>query len=91
MNVNKIIIWFWWSGSRSWLSGFQCSVGYCSALDAELWAILHGLQLALIRGYPKVVIESDCVVAINMIKAQQVGETMTTLIHQIVLASLDLE
>lgn len=66
-----------------WLSGFQRSLGCCSALDAELWAILHGLQLTLICG--------DCTVAINMIKAQQAGETMSTLIRQIALASLDLE
>lgn len=37
------------------------------------------------------VIKSDCAVAINMIKAHQESETMSTLIRQITIASMDLE
>lgn len=47
--------------------------------------------LALICGYPKVVIESDCTVVINMTKAQQPEEMMSTLIRQIILASSAVE
>lgn len=58
-------------------------MGCCLALNVELWAILHGLQLAKLRGYSKVVIKSDCMVAINLINEQMEGVTMTTLVPKI--------
>ena len=30
---------------RKWITGFSINLGYCIALVAELWAILHGLRL----------------------------------------------
>lgn len=51
----------------NWIEGYQRYVGRGSTLNAELWTILQGLQVAKARGYVKVVVESDCFVTLKMI------------------------
>ncbi|XVF06929.1 hypothetical protein REPUB_Repub06bG0093400 [Reevesia pubescens] len=48
-----------------WLGGFTHRVGISYILTAELWAIFHGLQLCWDRGYRKIELESDSLVAIQ--------------------------
>ncbi|KAK9038132.1 hypothetical protein V6N11_023021 [Hibiscus sabdariffa] len=47
------------SGGR-WIRGAARSVGRCNALLAEMWTIHDGLLHAWLRGYRRVVVESDC-------------------------------
>ncbi|KAK4252645.1 hypothetical protein QN277_014390 [Acacia crassicarpa] len=42
-----------------WLSGFSYHLGICSALEAEEWAFLKGLQFARNKGVDHLVVESD--------------------------------
>lgn len=51
----------------SWIVGYQRYVGRGSTLTAELWAILHGLQVVKHQRVGKVLVESDCSMAIEMI------------------------
>ncbi|MBA0629834.1 hypothetical protein Godav_024331, partial [Gossypium davidsonii] len=50
------------------LEGFQRFIRRGSVVNSELWAILHGLEITLNRGYNKVIIETDCMMAVEMIK-----------------------
>lgn len=47
--------------------GFSVSLGDCSILSAELWAVLYGVRFAWARGYTKIMIESDSLLAVNLI------------------------
>lgn len=46
---------------------FTLYLGDCSVLDAELWAILYGIRLACARGFRQIMVESDSLLAINML------------------------
>ncbi|XP_061367067.1 uncharacterized protein LOC133310186 [Gastrolobium bilobum] len=54
-----------WNGS--WLCGFSAFIGSCSPLQAELWAILRGLDLAWKYGWKNIILESDSVQAISLL------------------------
>ncbi|KAL4336803.1 hypothetical protein AHAS_Ahas12G0046700 [Arachis hypogaea] len=49
------------------LKGFSCNLGNCSIMHAELWAVIHGLNIATTNGYQYLVVESDSAEAINFI------------------------
>lgn len=49
------------------LWGFSFKLGACSAIQAELWGILHGLELSIVREMSHTVIESDSLMAIKLI------------------------
>ena len=53
--------------SGTWKGGFIANIGYCSALAAELWAVLHGLRFAKRKGFKQVIIELDSLEVINML------------------------
>lgn len=58
-------------------------IGYNALWNKEYMIV----KLAMLRDYFKVMIESDCMVAINLINAQMGGVTIITLVQQIVEAS----
>ncbi|KAL4312666.1 hypothetical protein GQ457_01G024060 [Hibiscus cannabinus] len=43
----------------NWIFGFSKSVGICSVLTTELWAILFGLRHVWILGFRKIEVETD--------------------------------
>lgn len=47
--------------------GFAEGLGACSCTEAELWAVLKGLHLVKDRGIQNIAIETDSVVAKNLI------------------------
>ncbi|KAK8504072.1 hypothetical protein V6N12_005613 [Hibiscus sabdariffa] len=52
-----------------WIWGVARSVGRCNVLLAELWAIHDGLLHAWLRGYRQIVVESDCLEAVHIVKS----------------------
>ncbi|KAK5770537.1 hypothetical protein PVK06_046693 [Gossypium arboreum] len=62
---------------RNWIEGFQRFIGRGSSMNAELWAIFYGLEMAQSRRYDKVILETDCMTAVEMIK-EGLRSTTTT-------------
>ncbi|KAF7838057.1 putative ribonuclease H protein [Senna tora] len=52
----------------NFLASFTKYLGDCSVLQAELYAIANGLEVAWSLGFRKVVIESDSLTAVNLLK-----------------------
>ncbi|KAF7840571.1 putative ribonuclease H protein At1g65750 family [Senna tora] len=52
--------------SGTWLKGFTFNIGECGVLEAELWGLLKGLEMAWDYGCKKVHIEMDSVMALNV-------------------------
>ncbi|KAE8656904.1 hypothetical protein F3Y22_tig00116997pilonHSYRG00576 [Hibiscus syriacus] len=50
-----------------WVMGFMKFIGCCSALDAELWGLFEGLQVAWNMGVRKIKVESDCKEAVDLL------------------------
>ncbi|KAL5796454.1 hypothetical protein ACOSQ2_001274 [Xanthoceras sorbifolium] len=50
-----------------WLGGFSSKIGTGSALEAELWTALEGLQMAWKSGARKVILESDSNDTVNLL------------------------
>eukprot|EP00258_Populus_trichocarpa_P027694 XP_024443713.1 uncharacterized protein LOC112324533 [Populus trichocarpa] len=55
-----------------WIGGFARNIGICSSVNAELWAVYVGLQLAWDRGFRKVDLESDSKVVVGLINGDSV-------------------
>lgn len=49
------------------LFGYACGLGPCSITEAELWAILKGLQIARSCGFSRILIETDSLAAVRLI------------------------
>ncbi|RYQ87637.1 hypothetical protein Ahy_B09g095159 [Arachis hypogaea] len=49
------------------LKGYSCNLGNCSITHAELWAVIHGMNIATRNGYQHLVVESDSTAAISFI------------------------
>lgn len=47
---------------------------YCSVLEAELWAIYHGICIAWGRGFSNLIIESDSSEAISLLDSQSFAQ-----------------
>ncbi|KAF7844298.1 Non-LTR retroelement reverse transcriptase [Senna tora] len=52
---------------RSWLWGMARNIGSCSSLEAEIWGILSGMELAWEKGFRKVIVEADSKVDIDLV------------------------
>ena len=65
-----------------WLYGFWVNLGSCSALMAELWGAWYVLKIAWERGYRRLILEIDSLLAVNMIikKHKQVNNYHSLLI-----------
>lgn len=51
-----------------WIAGYQRSIGRGTTLLWKLWGIFHGLQVVHLKGFPKVISESDCNMVLEMVK-----------------------
>ncbi|MBA0675400.1 hypothetical protein Goari_016946 [Gossypium aridum] len=67
----------------SWLEGFRKYTRRGSALKSEICDILIGLQVARLRKYIKVIVESDRLYTIEMILEISVNIPWMTLIQRI--------
>ena len=51
----------------SWVFEFGRKLSPCSSLHAEMWAILTVMEVAWERGFRRVIVESDCSEAVELI------------------------
>ncbi|XP_019199070.1 PREDICTED: uncharacterized protein LOC109192823 [Ipomoea nil] len=51
--------------SGSWKKGFMFNMGNCTPFEAESWALLKGIQLAIQMGVKKAMFESDSSLLVN--------------------------
>ena len=54
-----------------WLEGFCGVLGAATPLQAELWGLRQALSLVKDNGWSSVIIESDCLEAINLISGEE--------------------
>lgn len=54
------------------LFAFAYKLDHCSVLEAELWAIYHGLSIVWGRGFRNLVVESDSANAIRLLSEVRV-------------------
>ncbi|KAK8512446.1 hypothetical protein V6N12_075025 [Hibiscus sabdariffa] len=66
-----------------WVVSFTRPVGRCSVLVAELWALHDMLHCAWDRGFPKVLIESDCLEVIRILQQTSPSLSSTSLVASI--------
>ncbi|KAL4383219.1 hypothetical protein GQ457_15G014810 [Hibiscus cannabinus] len=67
----------------SWLGGFARDTGHCSALLIELWVVHDCLYLAWSLNFRRLVLETDCMEVIRMLKfpsTSRVGNNLIELI-----------
>ncbi|KAH1189825.1 hypothetical protein GmHk_20G057519 [Glycine max] len=59
------------------IEGFSRRIRFCSILEAELWALYHGLGMAVKHGIQNLVVKSDCLNGLMAPHKQQVKLTLT--------------
>ncbi|KAK8556750.1 hypothetical protein V6N12_003145 [Hibiscus sabdariffa] len=69
--------------SGDWLRGYRQSVGVVPPLNAELWSILVGLQLAFSMGFSRVQVQSDSSAAIRLILDPMAANSVSSLVRRI--------
>ncbi|MBA0850449.1 hypothetical protein Goshw_029881, partial [Gossypium schwendimanii] len=70
----------------NWIPGFNRYLGKCSTFEAELWGILDGLPVMLIKGYRRAKIQTnnlDAVQALTNIGLEDSGITLLKRLHRI--------
>ncbi|KAE8696798.1 hypothetical protein F3Y22_tig00110646pilonHSYRG00115 [Hibiscus syriacus] len=71
------------NNTSDWISGFQKSIGITSTIQAELWAILIGLQCAQKKGFEMVQIHFDCVEAVDIVNNPNASRNPLSLVRLI--------
>lgn len=67
-----------------WIIGFSRGLGALDDLSAEVWGIFTGLQLAWMKGFRHICIETDSTASIDLIgKGCTTGHPLFPLIHNI--------
>ncbi|KAG8502826.1 hypothetical protein CXB51_000473 [Gossypium anomalum] len=61
----------------NWNEGFIKHLGRCFIFNAELWAIFCGLEVAKLREYRKLIMESDCLEAVSALRIS-LGKKIST-------------
>ncbi|KAG8491044.1 hypothetical protein CXB51_014209 [Gossypium anomalum] len=75
----------------NWLVGFRKYIGRGSALNSKLWAILTGPEMAQLKNNSKIIAESECLDAIEMILGNSMNTLLMTLLRQIMEAKRQLQ
>ncbi|KAK8572182.1 hypothetical protein V6N12_028243 [Hibiscus sabdariffa] len=71
------------SDDGSWILGFNKTIGILRPLQAELWGILLGLQLAWENGFERLLIQSDNREAIKRLNASTASSDPCSLVRSI--------
>ncbi|KAK8560618.1 hypothetical protein V6N13_083055 [Hibiscus sabdariffa] len=56
-----------------WIRRFSKFIGKCSVVEAELWSIATGLDLAWVMGYRRVMVESNNADALRLLQRRFTG------------------
>ncbi|KAL4279622.1 hypothetical protein GQ457_03G027550 [Hibiscus cannabinus] len=75
-----------WGPTGEWFISFTKAIGVCAVVDAELWGIYIGLVCAWDLHVTGVVVETDCLGALNFIRLGRNGKGS----HGLVLHILEL-
>lgn len=79
-----------WDGS--WKGGFSYNIGCCSVDEAEAWAVIQGLRMALSLGVTKIIVESDSKVTIDRLHNHNgLHGNISNLIHRCLAVLCDFE
>ncbi|KAE8693093.1 hypothetical protein F3Y22_tig00110819pilonHSYRG00319 [Hibiscus syriacus] len=70
------------SHAGTWLIGFHKSIGITTPLQAELWGIFIGLQVAWEQGYERLQVQSDNSQAIQLLN-DNAGQNSFPLVRNI--------
>ncbi|KAK8527670.1 hypothetical protein V6N12_054875 [Hibiscus sabdariffa] len=65
----------------SWISGFQKTIGKCSPLQAELWAIFTGLNYSWDQVFTLLQIQTDCKEVVTMLNAVHAAKSTFPLVR----------
>ncbi|KAE8664737.1 hypothetical protein F3Y22_tig00112738pilonHSYRG00210 [Hibiscus syriacus] len=71
------------SSAGDWITGFHESIGITTPLQAELWAIYIGLQLAWIHSFDLLQIQSDSLQAIKLLNEANLNRDLFPLVRVI--------
>lgn len=69
--------------SRNWICRFQGYIGAGSAQNAELWAIFHGMETTQQCGHKKIIVETYCMMALEMIQESMGSTPSITIVRRI--------
>ncbi|KAK8649108.1 hypothetical protein V6N13_129844 [Hibiscus sabdariffa] len=66
-----------------WVRGFARSVGICSPIESELWAVHEGLVQAWVLGLKRVVVEVDSASVLRLLSQHSCRESSMTIVQHI--------
>ncbi|XP_039002417.1 uncharacterized protein LOC120128874 [Hibiscus syriacus] len=66
-----------------WIIGFNKPVGISTPLQAELWGIFEGLQLAISLNITRLQCQTDCAEALNLVSSPMASCSPITLVRSI--------
>ncbi|KAK8630332.1 hypothetical protein V6N13_079130 [Hibiscus sabdariffa] len=66
-----------------WVRGFARSVGICSPIEFELWAVHEGLVQAWVLGLKRVVVEVDSTLVLRLLSQRSCRESSMTIVQHI--------
>ncbi|KAE8690236.1 hypothetical protein F3Y22_tig00110904pilonHSYRG00066 [Hibiscus syriacus] len=72
------------NSNGDWITGFARNVGSTSILQAELWGIYEGLLIAWSLGIPRLLVQSDCSQAVNLVNSEGASDCSIPLVRAIV-------
>ncbi|KAE8674092.1 hypothetical protein F3Y22_tig00111769pilonHSYRG00381 [Hibiscus syriacus] len=58
------------NSNGDWITGFAKNVGSTSILQTELWGIYEGLLVSWSLGIPRLLVQSDCSQAVNLVNGE---------------------
>ncbi|GLT63476.1 hypothetical protein SLA2020_360390 [Shorea laevis] len=56
-----------------WIVGFSRNIGWTTSIAAELWAIRDGLEVAISKGFSKIIVETDSKIATILIESADIS------------------
>lgn len=57
-----------WDQTGKWLRGYAANLGIASVVEAEIWGVYYGLNLAWMEGYRRIVVSSDSKTTLHLLQ-----------------------
>ncbi|QHO33127.1 Putative ribonuclease H protein [Arachis hypogaea] len=65
------------------MKAFSCILGNCTIMHVELWGIVKGLQIAVANDLQNIIVESDSLMALQLLKQEVQAPTLVQLLYKI--------